>query len=81
MEIEGYYEALIAVIVLIIVITALGALYNQEFQDKQKAEVVALVNGAAQLISEKGDQAFSELRKEPWVKGDLYVFVWRMDGI
>jgi cytochrome c len=74
-------KMVIVAVALILVIVVAGVLYEQGVQDKQKAAVVALVDGASQLISEKGVQAFPELRTAPWVNGDLYVFVWQMDGI
>jgi methyl-accepting chemotaxis protein len=71
----------IFLVVIIILIALTGVLYQQKVESKQKAEVVLLVDKAVQLIDEKGEAAFSELRSSEWVHNDSYVFVWQLDGI
>jgi len=45
--------------------------------------IISLVNEAANLIEEKGEEFFPELRQKgsKWSHGEYYVFVWRIDGI
>ena len=45
-------------------------------------ELVALVNEASRLVSEKGDGAFHEFRAgdSKWRHGDIYIFVLDTDG-
>lgn len=64
---------------LLVVVTSV--FYQQQVEDNQKAELVFLVDQAAQLIEEKGEKAFPELRSSSWVHNDSYVFVWKLDGI
>jgi cytochrome c len=72
----------IIVFVLIMVLVAVtGVFYQQQLEKKQKAELVLLVDQAVQLIAEKGEASFPELRGSSWVHNDSYVFVWRLDGI
>ena len=72
----------IVLLVIVIVFIALGAfLYQQQNENKEKSQVVSIVDQAVQLIDEKGESAFPELRTSEWVYNDTYVFVWRLDGI
>lgn len=66
-------------VMLLVVIT--GVLYQQQLENKQKNELVTLVDRAVEMINEKGDNAFPELRSSPWFHNDSYIFVWRLDGI
>lgn len=74
-------KAIIIAVIIIILVALTAVLYQQQVQNKQKAELVTLVDQAAQLVDEKGETAFPELRSSSWVHGDSYVFVWRLDGI
>jgi cytochrome c len=75
-------EKTFAVIVVVMVLVAgTGVIYQQQAENKQKTELVSLVDKAVQLISANGESAFPELRSSSWVHNDSYVFVWRLDGI
>ena len=56
---------------------------NQTDQTQQKETIKNLVIDAANLIEDKGEDAFSEFRQEgtQWFYDDIYVFVWMTDGI
>jgi signal transduction histidine kinase len=47
-----------------------------------REKIVALVDKAAALVQEKGENAFTEFRKKDseWFHGDVYIFVDDMDG-
>ncbi len=64
-----------------VLVAVTGVFYQQQVEDKQKAEVVSLVDQAVQLIEEQGEAAFPELRSSEWVHNDSYVFVWKLNGI
>ncbi|MCK9150823.1 cache domain-containing protein [Methanobacterium alcaliphilum] len=71
----------ILLIILMVLVAFVGIFTEQQIETKQKKEVKTLVDDAVQLIEKKGSTAFSELKSDSWVTGDLYVFVWRLDGI
>ncbi|AUB57236.1 MULTISPECIES: cache domain-containing protein [Methanobacterium] len=71
---------LVVVISMVLVVVA-GLFFQGQFENKQKTELVTLVDQAVQLIEEKGENAFPELRSSSWVHNDSYVFVWGLDGI
>jgi methyl-accepting chemotaxis protein len=71
----------ILIIFLMVLVAVTGVFYQQQVEDKQKAEVVSLVDQAVQLIEEQGEAAFPELRSSEWVHNDSYVFVWKLNGI
>ena len=56
---------------------------NQTDQTQQKETIKNLVIDAANLIEDKGEDAFSEFRQDgtQWFYDDIYVFVWMTDGI
>lgn len=64
-----------------VLIVLVGIFTEQQREDKQKKEVKTLVDKAVLLIEQKGNASFGELRGAVWYKKDLYVFVWRLDGI
>jgi signal transduction histidine kinase len=69
-------------IVLLMILLVAAAFFNeQRLENQKKEEVKNLVDNAALLIQEKGESAFPELRSSSWQPDDLYVFVWRLDGI
>ncbi|BDZ66580.1 cache domain-containing protein [Methanobacterium ferruginis] len=71
----------ILIIFLMVLVAVTGVFYQQQVEDKQKAEVVSLVDQAVQFIEEQGEAAFPELRSSEWVHNDSYVFVWKLNGI
>ncbi|MCC7550609.1 MAG: cache domain-containing protein, partial [Methanobacterium sp.] len=71
----------ILIIFLMVLVAVTGVFYQQQVEDKQKTEVVSLVDQAVQLIEEQGEAAFPELRSSEWVHNDSYVFVWKLNGI
>lgn len=74
-------KTIIIAVFLIVLVAATGVFYQQQIENKQKAELVSMVDQAVQLVNEKGEAAFPELRSSSWVHNDSYVFVWRLDGI
>ena len=56
---------------------------NQTEQNNRKETIKELVEDAAILIADKGEDAFLELRQEgtKWFHNDTYVFVWLTNGI
>jgi Cache domain len=71
------------ILLLILSVVLIMGYVNQTQQTHRKETVQALVQDAAILIEDKGENAFSEFRQEgtKWFHGDTYVFVWRTDGI
>jgi signal transduction histidine kinase len=43
--------------------------------------VKKLVNDAVEIIEEEGSAAFERFTSEPWLDGESYVFVHRIDGV
>lgn len=74
-------KTIIIAVFLIVLVAATGVFYHQQIENKQKAELVSMVDQAVQLVNEKGEAAFPELRSSSWVHNDSYVFIWRLDGI
>lgn len=54
-----------------------------EYKYQATKDLVALVDAAAQLVAQKGDKAFVQLRQKDsrWFKGDSYVFVTAPNGV
>ncbi|MCX6258148.1 MAG: cache domain-containing protein [Bacteroidia bacterium] len=52
------------------------------YQFKETRDLVSLVNDAAALFSKKGEDAFSEFRKEgsKWFSGSKYIFIYNLSG-
>jgi cytochrome c len=52
-------------------------------QTPEAKQIVDLVNNAATLLEQKGKDAFTAFRAKGsvWYKGDMYVFVYDLDGI
>jgi signal transduction histidine kinase len=50
--------------------------------ESKEKKMIALVEKAAALIRERGENAFDEFRKKgsEWLQGDVYIFVVNMDG-
>lgn len=74
-------KTIIFIVFIMLWVALSGVLYQQQVENTQKAELVALVDKAVQLIDEKGESAFPELRSSSWVHNDSYIFVWRLDGV
>lgn len=74
-------KTIIAVVISIVLVVALGLIYQEQVENLQRTELVALVDQAVQLVEDKGEAAFPELRSSSWVHNDSYVFVWKLDGI
>jgi signal transduction histidine kinase len=55
---------------------------GQTYEHKETLDIVALVNGAAELIGTKGEAAFSDFRVSGsrWRQGDIYIFVLDTQG-
>lgn len=68
-------------LIIIGLVICTGTIYQMQAEDNQKKEIMQLVNQAVAEIQERGESSFPELRSDKWVRGDIYVFVWRMDGI
>jgi len=56
---------------------------SQEAPKMNEAQLTAFVRNGADLISKKGEAAFSDLRQKNsyWFHGNDYLFVWDMNGI
>jgi hypothetical protein len=69
-------------VVALFVILVVGYV-DQSAQTQQREATVALVEEAAILIEDVGEAAFPQFRQEGsrWFQGDMYVFVWRTDGL
>jgi Signal transduction histidine kinase len=74
-------RTIIAVGISIVLVVAIGLIYQEQVENLQRTELVALVDQAVQLVEDKGEDAFPELRSSSWVHNDSYVFVWKLDGI
>src|SRR5712671_4873009 len=75
--------ALFAVAVLALTIASAGAgdrLSLYTYRDTR--DLVSLVEDAARLMEQKGEQAFAELAKpdSKWLNDDYYIFVYAVDG-
>jgi len=74
-------RTIIAAVISIVLVVALGLIYQEQVENLQRTELVALVDQAVQLVENNGEAAFPELRSSSWVHNDSYVFVWKLDGI
>lgn len=54
-----------------------------QYDYKETEELVAFVNKAVDLIEKSGEEAFPQFRIKgsEWDHGDLYIFVWGLDGM
>lgn len=71
----------LAAIALIILTVFIAMVYQLQWEENQKKELISYVDEAVELIEEKGQASFSEFRSPEWYKGDRYIFVWQLDGI
>lgn len=55
---------------------------GQTYEHKETRDIVALVNDAAELVSTKGEAAFSDFRVSGsrWQQGEMYIFVLDTQG-
>lgn len=72
---------IVITVIVLIVLTVFIALYQQQWEEKQKNELISYVDKAVKLLEEKGEASFSDFRSPEWYKGDQYIFVWQLDGI
>ncbi|UCC57950.1 MAG: cache domain-containing protein [Candidatus Bathyarchaeum sp.] len=76
---------LVFTILMVIILSAFLTIgyVNQTEQNHRKETIKELVEDAATLIEDKGEDAFPELRQEgtKWFHNDTYVFVWMINGI
>ncbi len=79
---EKKHVVFAALLVILSVFLIIG-LINQTEQTNRKEAIKSLVLDAANLITVKGEAAFSEFRQNgtKWFQDDTYIFVWKMDGL
>lgn len=53
----------------------------KQVMDKNKDEITSVVSRAVVQIEIEGESVFPEFYSSTWYYGDIYVFVWRDDGI
>jgi len=54
---------------------------TSQYDYNETEELVTFVNAAVELIEEYGEEAFPQFKEDEWFVGDLYVFVWGLDGM
>lgn len=56
---------------------------EQSSLSSEEEYAVSKVNAAIELMEEKGEQAFPELREadSEWFHDDSYIFIWKTDGM
>jgi pimeloyl-ACP methyl ester carboxylesterase len=61
---------------------AVGAGQEEVYAYPETRAVVELVDAAAKAVETRGEDAFPDFRVEgsPWFQGDLYVFIWDLEG-
>lgn len=76
-------KTLILGVILIIIVAAMPFVLEQNgtSQANQKEVIKILVDQAADEIGAKGEAVFPQFNTPYWYYDDIYVFVWRMDGI
>lgn len=74
-------KAVIGAVILCVMVAFTGIWYFDVSLGKQKETVVTMVDAAALEIQKSGEEVFPDFRGENWRKADIYVFVWKMDGI
>jgi len=54
-----------------------------QYDYKETKDLVSFVNRAVDLIEKQGEEAFPQFRIKgsEWVHGDLYIFIWGLDGM
>jgi len=72
-------EFLMVILVLAVMVAAFWN--GQRIENLKKEEVQNMVDAAVILIQTQGESAFPQLHSSVWRDGDIYVFVWRLDGI
>ena len=58
--------------------------FADEYKEKwHSKELVQYVESAAALMEKKGEASFPAFRntKGPWFRGDIYIFIWGLDGM
>ena len=61
---------------------AVGAGQEEIYAHPETRAVVELVDAAAKAVETRGEDAFPDFRVQgsPWFQGDLYVFIWDLEG-
>jgi signal transduction histidine kinase len=85
---------LTALIIILIIVGGSYFLYWQQPNEFKNTEIVPLqlnasknigivsyVNKAVELVDEKGNASFNEFYTSKWYHGDIYIFIWQLDGI
>ena len=69
-------------LLLLFVCLLAGSAHGAE-QRQDSGELVAFVDRAVALIEKKGETSFGRFRvaDSEWFRGDLYIFVWGLDGM
>jgi signal transduction histidine kinase len=75
--------AVVAALSFLLIAAALATANEGAFKYQQTKDLKALVDKAAALVSQKGEAAFADFNKKgsEWFQGELYVFVFTMDGV
>lgn len=74
-------KTLIFGVILMIIIASVAVISEQQRIKSQKEEITALVDRAVVQIETRGETAFPEFSNSNWYYDDIYVFIWRMDGV
>ncbi len=74
-------KKLVLGIILMILVAAVAVIQEQQSINKQKQNITFLVDRAVDQIQTKGEVIFPEFSSPEWYQGDIYIFVWRMNGI
>jgi cytochrome c len=74
-------KTLVLGLFLIIILAAAAVIQQQQAEKTQREAIISLVDQAVQQIQNKGEKVFPEFGSPAWYHGDIYVFVWRLDGI
>ncbi len=69
-------------IFIIISLVILSAFYYQDrVTSRKKEDLFLFVDAAVQLVESEGEEAFPDFYTDQWIDGDLYIFIWQLDGI
>lgn len=55
--------------------------YQDTVTSRRKEELVLFVDAAVELVESEGEEAFPDFYTDQWIDGDLYIFIWQLDGI
>lgn len=69
-------------IFIIMFLVILSAFYYQDtVTSRKKEDLVIFVDAAVQLVESEGEEAFPDFYTDQWIDGDLYIFIWQLDGV